>query len=93
MESTQWPYTRHREGRDVLRDVRPFVLAAELDPRGGLRFRIKITPNGAVRPEEVIDILGLSDLLGQGAIVVRTDVELAPNPNDDQSACVRKTPA
>jgi radical SAM-linked protein len=78
MGSTEWPYTRHREGRDVPIDVRPFVLGAELDPRGGLRFRIKITPNGAPRPEEVIDILGLSDLLGQGAIVVRTDVELAP---------------
>jgi radical SAM-linked protein len=78
MQSTQWPYTRHRENRDVPIDVRPYVLGAELDPQGGLRFQIKITPSGSARPEEVIDTLGLLDLLGQGSIVVRTDVELAP---------------
>jgi radical SAM-linked protein len=78
MESTHWPYTRRRDDRDVTIDVRRFVLGAELDPRGGLRFRTKITPDGSVRPEEVLDILGLRDLLGQGTIVVRNDVELVP---------------
>jgi radical SAM-linked protein len=78
MASTQWPYTRHRDGRDVAIDVRPFVLGAGLDPLGVLRFRMKIVPNGSARPEEVIDTLGLSDLLGQGSILVRTDVELVP---------------
>jgi radical SAM-linked protein len=85
LASTQWPYTRHREGRDVAIDVRPFVLGAEFDPLGGptqsvgvLRFRMKITPNGSARPEEVIDALGLSDLLGQGTVLVRTEVELVP---------------
>ena len=37
-----------------------------------------MTPNGSARPEEVIDALGLSDLLGQGTVLVRTEVELAP---------------
>ena len=79
LASTQWPYTRHREGRDVAIDVRPFLLGAELGiPLGVLRFRMKITPNGSARPEEVIDALGLSDLLGQGTVLVRTEVELAP---------------
>jgi len=78
LASTQWPYTRHRPDRDVAIDVRPFVLGAELDPLGVLRFRMKMTPNGSARPEEVIDALGLSDLLGQGAVLIRTEVELAP---------------
>jgi radical SAM-linked protein len=78
MVSTQWPYTRHRDDRVVAIDVRPFVLGAELDPPGVLRFRMKMTPNGSARPEEVIDVLGLSDLLGQGSVLVRTEVELAP---------------
>ena len=76
LASTQWPYTRHREGRDVAIDVRPFVLGAEIDPLGVLRFRMKMSPNGSARPEEVIDALGLSDLLGQGTVLVRTEVEL-----------------
>jgi radical SAM-linked protein len=78
LASTQWPYTRHRDGRDVAIDVRPFVLGAEFDPLGLLCFRMKISPNGSARPEEVIDALGLSDLLGQGAVLVRSEVELAP---------------
>ncbi len=79
LASTRWPYTRHRGDRDVAIDVRPFVLGAELDPLGVLRFRMKITPNGSsARPEEVIDALSLSDLLGIGTVLVRTEVELAP---------------
>jgi radical SAM-linked protein len=78
LASTQWPYTRHRPDRDVAIDVRPFVLGAELDPLGVLRFRMKMTPNGSARPEEVIDALGLSDLLGQGTVLIRTEVELVP---------------
>jgi radical SAM-linked protein len=75
--STQWPYIRRRGDRNVAIDVRSFVLGAELDPLGMLCFRMKMTPNGSARPEEVIDTLGLGDLLGQGAILVRTEVELA----------------
>ena len=78
LASSQWPYTRHRPDRDVAIDVRPFVLEAELDPLGVLRFQMKMTPNGSARPEEVIDVLGLKDLLGQGTALVRTEVELAP---------------
>ena len=59
-------------------DLRPFLLEAELGPDGVLRFRLKMSPNGSARPEEVIDALGLRDLLGQGAVLVRTEVELAP---------------
>jgi radical SAM-linked protein len=78
LASTEWPYTRHRPDRDVAIDVRPFVLEAELDPPGVLRFQMKMTPSGSARPEEVIDVLGLSDLLERGTILARTEVELAP---------------
>lgn len=76
----QVPYTRHRpdRGRSIELDLRAFVLDAELDPKGVLRLRLKITPEGSARPEEVIEALGLRDLLDEGAVLVRSDVELAP---------------
>lgn len=82
LASPRWPYTRHRpdRDRDVAIDLRPFVLDAELDPLGVLRFRLKMTPGGSARPDEVIDALGLRDLLGRGAVLARTEVELAPEP-------------
>ena len=57
----------------------PFLLEADLkEPGGTLEFRLKMSPSGSARPEEVIDALGLRDLLGQGAILARTEVELTP---------------
>ena len=78
--SSDWPYTRHRpdRGRDVALDLRPFLLDAGFETDGSLRFRLKISPTGSIRPEEFIDALGLRDLLGQGSILVRTDLELIP---------------
>jgi radical SAM-linked protein len=76
LASDHWPYTRHRPDRTVEIDLRPFALGAELDPEGVLRFRLM--PNGSARPEELVDALGLRDLLAQGAILARTDVELGP---------------
>ena len=58
--------------------LHPFLLEAVLEPDGILRFRLKMSPSGSARPEEVIDALGLRDLLGQGAVLARTEVELAP---------------
>ena len=75
----RWPYTRHRPDRTVEIDLRPFLLEADLEePDGILRFRLKMSPGGSARPEEVIDALGLRDLLGQGIVLARTGVELAP---------------
>jgi radical SAM-linked protein len=76
--SDRWPYTRVRPDRSVELDLRPFLLSAEVGSQGVLQFRLKMTPSGSVRPEELIDALGLRDLLGQGVILARTEVELTP---------------
>ncbi|MDX2035539.1 MAG: TIGR03936 family radical SAM-associated protein [Isosphaeraceae bacterium] len=72
------PYSRQRPDRIVQLDVRPFLLDADVDSEGHLRFRLSVTNAGtAARPEDIIDLLGLGDLLDLGAVLVRTDVELA----------------
>jgi radical SAM-linked protein len=72
------PYTRQRPDRTVEIDLRPFVLGADLDNEGVLHLRLQMTPSGSsARPEEVVDSLGLRDLLETGAVLARTDVELA----------------
>ncbi len=74
------PNTRHRPDRTVELDLRPFVLGAALAPGGVLEFRMKIAPDGSARPEEVLDALGLKDLLSEGAVLIREDVELFSHP-------------
>lgn len=78
LASANWPYVRHRPDRDVPLDLRPYVIAADLDAMGTLRFQLKITPSGSARPEELIDALGLRTLLEQGMVLVRTEMELVP---------------
>ncbi|GAC1464922.1 MAG: TIGR03936 family radical SAM-associated protein [Isosphaeraceae bacterium] len=80
LASEHWPYTRHRpdRNREVAIDLRPFVLDAELGAAGAVWFRMTINPSGSARPEEFIDALGLRDLLGQGSVLVRTEMELVP---------------
>lgn len=56
-------------------NVRPFVSELiALDDR--LTMALWITPNGAARPEEVLDALGLHDWLESGAVIERTDLEV-----------------
>lgn len=81
LQATLWPYTRHRPDRDVNLDLRPFVLDAEIEPTGILSYQLKICPNGSARPEELVDALGLRDLLSQGAVIARSDLVLAPDSN------------
>lgn len=80
LASAHWPYARHRadRGETVAIDLRPFVLDADVGPEGGLSFRMKIDPGGSARPEEVLEALGLRDLPGLGAVLARTEMELAP---------------
>lgn len=81
MASERWPYIRRRAERATELDLRSFLLEADLDQASGLlSFRLKMIPEGSARPEDVIDALGLRDLLQTGAVLIRTDVELAPTP-------------
>lgn len=78
LASSRRPYTRQRPDRTVEVDLRPFILSASIDHEGVFCLRLKMDPAGSARPEEVLETLGLRDLLATGAVLVRTDVELAP---------------
>lgn len=76
LASDRWPYTRQRPDRTVEADLRPMVLGGALDDAGLLSLRLKIAPEGSARAEEVVEALGLTDLLRDGAILARTEIEL-----------------
>jgi len=76
LASASWPLTRRRPNRESIFDLRPQLLAAELTAEGLLRFRLKVSPDGSARPEELLEALALRDLLDLGAVLTRTDVEL-----------------
>jgi radical SAM-linked protein len=78
LASEHVPYTRHRPDKTVAIDLRPFVLEAEIAADATFRFRLKMSPSGSARPEELIEALGLRDLSARGAILARTEVELTP---------------
>jgi radical SAM-linked protein len=83
LASSSWPATRRRPDRDrdrdreVSIDLRPLVIDAELTDLGVLKARLKICPDRSIRPEELLECLGLRDLLDQGAVLARSQLELA----------------
>jgi radical SAM-linked protein len=79
LSAERWPYTRRRPDRTIEADLRPLVLDANLDEPGILHLRLKVAPEGSARPEEVVEALGLADLLNSGAVLSRTEVELSPD--------------
>ena len=100
LESVNWPYERKRPDRTVALDLRPFLIDATVTAGGHLEFRVKVTPEGTARGEEIIDALGLSDLMARGAVLVRADIELSiprerPEPDLSRggSADPRATPS
>jgi radical SAM-linked protein len=79
LASTSFPVTRRRpkSDREQTIDLRSLVLDAELTDDGTLRARLRVSPGGSARPEELLASLALRDLLDHGAILVRTRVEIA----------------
>jgi len=73
-----WPFTRRRADRELGFDLRKQVLNAELTSDGMLRFQLLVSPGGSVRPEELLEVLALRDLLDHGAVLTRTNVDLGP---------------
>lgn len=88
LESDSRIVTRRRPDRkrDVEFDLRPLLLDARLNDEGTFRARLKASPEGSARPEEVLECLGVRDLLDGGAFLTRTHVELAgrvePSPTE-----------
>jgi radical SAM-linked protein len=56
-------------------NIRPYLRALHLEA-AGLVMDLQITPQGTARPEEVLQVLGLGDLLAAGAVLERTVLEL-----------------
>jgi radical SAM-linked protein len=55
--------------------LRPYLRALRLGP-GTLEMDLWVTPTGAARPEEVLQLLNLADLLETGTVLERSRVEL-----------------
>jgi len=64
----QRPRPRKIDVRPCLLDLRLVAEALEID--------IAVTPNGTARPDEILDLLGVCDLLEAGAILERIKMEL-----------------
>lgn len=56
-------------------DIRPYLLDLRV-AEGTLEIELRVTPTGAARADEVLALLGLTDLLDAGAVVERAVLEL-----------------
>jgi radical SAM-linked protein len=56
-------------------DLRPYLQDLRLTD-DGLEMDLRVTPNGTARPDEVLRLLDLGDLLEAGAVLQRTTLEL-----------------
>jgi radical SAM-linked protein len=60
-------------------DLRPYLAAVRVLP-DALELDLTVTPTGSARPDEVLRLLGLADLLDAGAVLERTRLELLNEP-------------
>jgi radical SAM-linked protein len=56
-------------------DLRPYIEQIRLSP-GVLEMDLWVKPSGMARPDEVLGLLGLQDLIEAGAVIERTRLEL-----------------
>jgi hypothetical protein len=56
-------------------DIRPFIVNLRLED-SSLIMEFHVTPSGSARPDEVLHLLGLGDLLAAGAVLERTELEI-----------------
>jgi hypothetical protein len=56
-------------------NLRPYVRDIRLSS-GSLEVDLWVTPNGTARPQEILSVLGLTDLLEAGAVLERSTLEL-----------------
>jgi radical SAM-linked protein len=67
-------------------DIRPYLLGLRLVP-DGLEMDLAVSPQGTARPDELLAVLGLGDLLDDGAVLERTQVELVDE--NELGTCAR----
>jgi radical SAM-linked protein len=80
LAAAEWPVTRTKPAPRRV-DIRPFVRDLRLDPATGrLEMDLWLTPAGTARPEEVLGLCGLGDLLAGGAVLERARLELDDEP-------------
>jgi radical SAM-linked protein len=65
-------------------DIRPYLLHLAVG-KAGLVMDFQITPQGTARPEEVLQLLGLGDLLAAGAVLERAELELEDENRNQES--------
>ena len=88
LASKSYFVTRRRTDRasEHTYDLRASVSDAAIGEDGLLKATLIIRPEGSARPEELLECLGLRDLLDQGAVLGRTHVELATDDRTVLSA-------
>ncbi|HVS35269.1 MAG TPA: TIGR03936 family radical SAM-associated protein [Gemmataceae bacterium] len=57
-------------------NLRPWIVDVRFCGAAALEMELCLTPAGTARPEEVLDLLGLSDLLEAGAVLERSRLTL-----------------
>ena len=78
LASKSYLVTRRRADRasEHTYDLRAYVSDAAIGEDGLLKATLIIRPEGSARPEELLECLGLRDLLDGGAVLMRTHMEL-----------------
>ncbi len=71
------PVVRHRPKADKHLDARPFIKRIETTGDRRVRMVLATGPNGTVRPDEVLHLLGSDDEAVARADVRRTEIRLA----------------
>jgi radical SAM-linked protein len=71
------PVVRHRPKGDKPLDARRFIQAIETPAPGEVRLTLTTGPDGTVRPDEVLRLLGVPDDAVARAEVCRTEIRLA----------------
>lgn len=94
MASSQWIVQRRRPQPKPV-DVRPFVLALRLNGNV-LEMQLRVAPDGSARAEEVLEALGLHDVLFNGGVLERTRLvladELEPTASNNGRAVLNPAP-
>jgi radical SAM-linked protein len=66
-------------------DVRPFLAALRVTGEA-LEMDLRVTPGGTARPDDVLGLLGLAELLRNGGVLERTGLDLEDETNEPLSA-------